>query len=96
MDDDKPLKDPRSSQHREHNLLHECLASIVPIELEGMRLLKEWPHFLFGSEPIPREQLVEAVTELIDYTGRCAAASTALAGLAPVPLTAATVLEFGL
>jgi hypothetical protein len=76
--------------------LHRCLESIAPVELEGMRLLKERPHFLFASEPIAREQLVEAVAELIDYTGRCAAASTALAGLAPVPLTVATVLEFGL
>lgn len=76
--------------------LHRCLTSIAPVELEGMRLLKERPHFLFGSEQIPRKQLVEAVTELIDYTGRCTAASSALAALAPMPLTAATVLEFGL
>ena len=76
--------------------LHRCLASIAPVELEGMRLLKERPHFLFGSQQIPRDQLVEAVTELISYTECCAAASTKLAGLAPVPVTTATVLEFGL
>lgn len=76
--------------------LHRCLASIAPVELEGMRLLKERPHFLFASEEIPREQLVEAVTELISYTDQCATASAKLAGLAPVPLTVATVIEFGL
>jgi hypothetical protein len=75
--------------------LYRCLASIAPVELEGMRLLNERPHF-FASQPIPREQLIEAVTEMISYTDRCAAASTKLAGLAPVPLTTATVLEFGL
>jgi hypothetical protein len=76
--------------------LHRCLTAIAPVELEGIRLLKERPHFLFASEQIPRQQLVEAVTELIGYTDRCAAASAKLAGLAPAPLTAATVLEFGL
>lgn len=76
--------------------LHRCLASIAPVELEGMRLLKERPHFLFRSEQIPRDQLVEAVTEMIGYTDRCAAASNKLANLAPVPLTSTTVLEFGI
>lgn len=76
--------------------LHRCLVSIAPVDLTGMRLLKERPHFLFGSEQIPRQQLVEAVTEMIGYTDRCAAASAKLAGLPPVPLTTATVLEFGL
>ena len=76
--------------------LYRCLTSIAPVELEGMRLLKERPHFLFGSQQIPRQQLVEAVTELIGYTDRCAAASAKLAGLGPVPLTAATVPELGI
>jgi hypothetical protein len=76
--------------------LHQCLATITPVELAGMRLLKERPHFLFASQAIPREQLIEAVTELIGYTDRCAVASSKLAGLPPVSLTAATVLEFGL
>lgn len=76
--------------------LHRCLASIAPVELEGMRLLKERPHSIFSAEQIPREQLVEAVTEMIAYTDRCAAAAVKLANLAPVPLTAATILEFGI
>lgn len=96
MDYDNVRQVPCTSQYREQLLLYECLASIPPVELEGMRLLKEWPHFLFASEQIPRQQLVEAVTELIGYTDRCAAASVKLASLAPVPLTTATVLEFGL
>jgi hypothetical protein len=68
-----------------------------------MALLRERrPHGQFfpqlegGQQGIPRDQLVEAVTELIGYTERCAAASVKLAGLAPVPVTAAPVLEFGL
>lgn len=76
--------------------LRDCLASTAPVELEGMRLLKERPHFLSGSLQIPREQLVAAVTELIEYTDQCAAAARKLADVGPVPLTSTTILEFGL
>jgi hypothetical protein len=76
--------------------LQRCLASIAPVELTGMRLLKQRPHFLSASQPIPRQQLVEAVKQMIDYTDQCAAAAWKLASIGPVPLTAVSVLEFGL
>ncbi|KXK49204.1 MAG: hypothetical protein UZ13_03239 [Chloroflexi bacterium OLB13] len=76
--------------------LHLCLASIAPVELQGMRLLKERPHVLSASKAIPRPQLVDAVTELIAYTDQCAAAAHKLAGIGPVPLKAVSVLEFGI
>ncbi len=75
--------------------LHQCLVSITPVELQGMRLLKERPHVLATSQAIPRQQLVEAVTELIAYTDQCSAAAHKLAGIGPVPLKAVSVLEFG-
>jgi hypothetical protein len=77
--------------------LRDCLSSAAPVELDGMRLLKERPQFLLEALPtVPRERLVAAVTEIIDYTGRCMAAAQKLATVPPVPLTAATVPEFGL
>lgn len=76
--------------------LHQCLVSIAPVELQGMRLLKERPYVLSASQAIPRQQLVEAVTELIAYTDQCTAAAHKLAGIGPVPLRAVSVLEFGI
>lgn len=75
--------------------LRDCLASIAPVELKGMGLLAQQPHLITGTVRIPRETLVEAVTELVAYTGRCAAAARQLATLAPNPLLNARVLEFG-
>ncbi|MFZ2880442.1 MAG: hypothetical protein WA009_12950 [Phototrophicaceae bacterium] len=75
--------------------LQRCLASIAPVELLGMRLLKERPHVLSPSQAIPRQQLVEAVTELIAYTDQCSEAARKLAGIGPVPLKAVSVREFG-
>ena len=75
--------------------LRVCLASIAPVELKGMGLLREQPHLIAGSSRIPRPQLVEAVTEIVAYTGRCAAAARQLANLTPIPLLSATLLEFG-
>ncbi len=76
--------------------LHRCLASAPPVELQGMRLLKERPHFLSDAPQIPREALVAAVTQIIEYTDRCAAAARKLADLGPIPLTSATIPEFGI
>lgn len=75
--------------------LHQCLVSIAPVELQGMRLLKERPHVLSVSHPVPRQQLVEAVIELIAYTDHCSEAAHKLAGIGPVPLKAVSVVEFG-
>lgn len=76
--------------------LRDCLASLAPVELKGMGLLREQPHLITGTARLPRETLVEAVTELVAYTGRCAAAARQLANLAPTPLLTASVLEFGI
>jgi len=76
--------------------LRACVASIAPVELKGMGLLRKQPHFIASSSQIPREQLVEAVTEIVAYTGCCAAAARQLANLSPVPLMTASILEFGI
>lgn len=75
--------------------LRDCLLSIAPVELKGMGLLAQQPHLITGTARLPRETLVEAVTELVAYTGRCAAAARQLANLTPIPLLSASVLEFG-
>ena len=58
--------------------LRDCLASLPPIELKGMALLKErrphgqfFPQFEGGQSGIPREVIAEAVTEIVAYTQRC-------------------------
>jgi hypothetical protein len=61
-----------------------------------MGLLREQPHLISGTARIPRPQLIEAVTEIIAYTGRCAEVARSLANLTPVPLMNAVVWEFGL
>ena len=76
--------------------LRACLAAIPALELKGMGLLREQPQFLAGAAQIPRRQLVEAVTEIIAYTGRGVTATRSLANLAPIPLLTASVLEFGI
>jgi len=75
--------------------LRHCLLSIAPVELKGMGLLRKQPHLISGTARLPRETLVEAVTELVAYTGRCAAAARQLANLTPIPLLNVSVLEFG-
>lgn len=76
--------------------LHYCLSSIAPVELKGMGLLREQPHLITGAARLPRETLVEAVTELVAYTGRCAMAARQLTGLSPIALMEHVVLEYGL
>ncbi|MBK8027660.1 MAG: hypothetical protein IPK19_41345 [Chloroflexi bacterium] len=76
--------------------LRACLESVAPVELKGMRLLEAQPHLIAGTARIPRADLVEAVTEIVAYTGRCAAAARQLASLPPVPLLTVSIPEFGL
>ncbi|MBE2193915.1 MAG: hypothetical protein IAE83_07040, partial [Anaerolinea sp.] len=45
---------------------------------------------------IPRSQMVEAVTELVGYTRRCAYAAAQISQLASVPLTSLQLMEYGL
>lgn len=77
------------------NELTSCIASAAPLELKGMGLLREQPRLIAGFASLPRAQIVEAVTEIVAYSGRCAAAARSLASLTPVPLMNAIVWEFG-
>ncbi|MDX2137156.1 MAG: hypothetical protein SF123_03605 [Chloroflexota bacterium] len=76
--------------------LRECILTTAPLKLKGMELLREQPRLIAGYASVPRTQIVEAVTEIVAYTGRCAAAARSLASLAPVPLINAVVWEFGI
>lgn len=76
--------------------LRDCLAATAPVDLLGMRLLKACPQPGLYPTDLPREALKEAVSEIVDYTGRCAAAARRLSHLAPIPLTTLACLEFGL
>ena len=76
--------------------LRACLASVAPVELKGMRLLEAQPHLISGTAHIPRAPLIEAVTEIVAYTGRCTAAARQLEDLAPIPLLSISILEFGI
>jgi hypothetical protein len=76
--------------------LRICIASAAPLELKGMGLLREQPRLVTGFATVPRAQVVEAVQEIIAYTGRCAAAARNLANLTPIPLMNALVWEFGI
>ena len=78
------------------NELVSCLTSTPPRDLKGMGLLREQPHLLSGTSRIPRPQLIEAVTEIVAYTGRCTAAARSLANLTPIPLLSISLGEFGL
>lgn len=78
-----------------HNTLCAYLAAVAPCELLGMTLLKQGSPRLFPAD-VPRDVLREAVTEIVAYTGRCAAAARRLADLSPVPLTQIVIPEFGL
>lgn len=76
--------------------LRDCLAATAPVDLLGMRLLKACPQPGLYPTDLPRETLKAAVSEIVDYTGRCAAAARRLSHLAPIPLTTLACLEFGL
>ena len=79
--------------------LRDCLAQIEPVQLLGMELLKQHsshPQGHWFPIGIPRNQMVDAVTELVGYTRRCAYAAEQIKQLTSVPLTAIALLEFGL
>ena len=76
--------------------LRTCILSAAPLELKGMGLLREQPRLIAGFASVPRAQIVEAVTEIVAYSGRCAAAARSLASLTPIPLMNAIVGEFGI
>jgi hypothetical protein len=76
--------------------LRVIFEQLEPLELKGMGLLREQPRLIAGFTSVPRAQIVEAVTEIVAYTGRCAAAARSLATLTPIPLMNAIVWEFGI
>ena len=83
--------------------LRDCLAGLPPVELKGMALLQErrpheqfFPQLKGGLQGIPREVIAEAVTEIVGYTEGCRRAAQHLVKLAPIPLTAFSILEYGL
>ena len=79
--------------------LRDCLTQIEPVQLLGMELLKQHsahPQGHWFPSDIPRNQMVDAVTELLGYTRRCAYAAEQINQLTSVPLTAIALLEFGL
>ena len=79
--------------------LRDCLAQVEPVQLLGMELLKQHsahPQRHWFPAGIPRKQMVDAVTELVGYTRRCAYAAQQISQLTSVPLTSVVNLEFGL
>ena len=65
--------------------LRACLAATDPVDLLGMRLLQTCPQPGLYPTDLPRETVKQAVSEIVDYTGRCAAVARRLSHLAPVP-----------
>ncbi len=84
------------------DILRDCLVAAAPLDLLGMRLLQTCPQpglypLVSGTEThFPRETLKEAVSEIVDYTGRCTAVARRLSHLKAIPLTTIEILEFGL
>lgn len=83
--------------------LRDCLAGLPPVELKGMVLLREcrpngqfFPQLTGGQNGISREVIAQAVTEIIGYTERCRRTAQQLAKLTPIPLTAFSILEYGI
>ena len=77
--------------------LHDCLASVEPVDLQGMRLLKACPTAtgLFPQN-VPRATVKEAVIELVHYTERCNSVARRLRNLSPIPLMTIEQIEYGL
>jgi hypothetical protein len=78
-----------------HDDLRVCLAAAAPVELLGMTLLRQVSPQPVPAD-IPRDVLREAVTEIIAYTGRCAAVAHRLRELSPVPLMNIILVGYGL
>jgi hypothetical protein len=76
--------------------LVDVLCELSPLDLLGMRLLQTCPQPGLSPTDLPRETLKEAVSEIVDYTGRCTAVARRLSHLAPIPLITIEILDFGL
>jgi hypothetical protein len=84
-----------TNQGMTHQTLCDSLSALAPCELLGMALLRQGPPVLFPGS-VPREQLREAVIEIIAYTNRCQLAAQRLETLSAVPLRTVVIGEFGL
>jgi hypothetical protein len=79
-----------------------CLADLAPVQLQGMKLLREaqHPHQYAPGEWFPRmngltrDQIRDAVVELVAYSERCARAAQRLAQVNAIPLTACAAAEW--
>ena len=76
--------------------LCECLRMTEDVDLLGMRLMQAYPLSHLGAQQIPREQLKEAVIEVIDYTTRCQQVADRLRQLEPIALTSVIVWGYDL
>lgn len=76
--------------------LRDCLAATPPADLLGMRLMRARSQLGFYPAEVPRETLIEAVSEMVAYTQRCTTAARRVSRLASMPVTNLTALEFGL
>ena len=76
--------------------LHDSLASIEPVNLQGMRLLKAHPSTGLYPRNLARDVIKSAVIELVQYTERCNATAHRLRNLSPIPLTTIPIIEYGL
>ena len=75
--------------------LADCLGQIVPVELKGVELLKQFrPHTGAWFPQVPVDILTEATSQIIAYTQECAAALGKLQVLPPVTLKALPCMEF--
>jgi hypothetical protein len=83
------------SQGMTHQTLSDSLSALAPCELLGMALLRQCPPTFFPGS-VSREQLREAVIEIIAYTNRCQIAAQRLENLSAVPLKTVVIGEFGL
>jgi len=81
----------------ERHILMDVLRELVPVNLEGMQLLKRL-HPAHGQvqHSINRETLRRATSEIIDYTQRTHHMQSRLFDLNPVPLDNIVIAEFGL
>ena len=76
--------------------LRDCLLNLPPLELLGMKLLRDSPHAGLFPADVPRQTLKAAVVEMIDYGERCQSAAQRLSKLTPVPVTGVDLWEYAL
>lgn len=76
--------------------LRECLMALPPVDLLALRLLSEQPQILVSTNGVARDQLIQAITEMVQYTQTSTAMAEQIGTLPPIPLLDTPILEFGL